>query len=45
MNHKGYLWGLPPLAWAIIFIIVLLLVVAFIPPVKNAILEIVTATK
>jgi len=45
MNRRGYAGGLPPLAWALIIVLIIILVIAFVPQVKNAILDILTAAK
>jgi hypothetical protein len=43
MNQKGYAWGLPALAWAIIILLVIILIVTFVPPVKETVMQIIGA--
>lgn len=43
LNKKGYALELPALAWAIIIVFIIILVIAFVPQVKEAVLELLNA--
>ena len=40
MKLKGYLFGIPPLAWAIIIILIIILLATAIPAIKQTIVDI-----
>ena len=35
--RKGYLFGLPPLAWAFIIILIIILVISYVPEVQKTV--------
>jgi cbb3-type cytochrome oxidase subunit 3 len=43
LTKKGYALGLPALAWAFIIVFIIILVIAFVPQVKEAVLELLNA--